>query len=148
MEAQKDFKELLELFNEQKVEYIIVGAHALAYHGVPRYTGDLDILVRPKKDNARRILTALADFGFGAAGLNEEDFSEIGKITQLGYPPVRIDLITSLTGVSWNEVFSNKSQGTYGGVPVNYIGRDQLILNKRLTRRKKDLSDLEALNEN
>lgn len=147
MEAQKDFKELLELFNEHKVEYVIVGAHALAYYGAPRYTGDMDILVRPNIENATRIIAALTKFGFGKLGLKTVDFSEPDKITQLGYPPVRIDLMTSLTGLSWNEIFPNKLEGTYGNVSVYFIGKDQYILNKRKTGRKKDLADLEALNE-
>ena len=147
MEAQQDFKELFELLNAHTVEYVIVGAHALAYHGSPRYTGDIDVLVRPDPENSRRIMAALVDFGFGNVGLREADFSESGKVTQLGYPPIRIDLMTSLTGVTWNEVFSNKSTGTYGDVPVHYIGREQFILNKRLAGRKKDLADLEALDE-
>ena len=147
MEAQQDFKELLELLNAHKVEYVIVGAHALAYHGSPRYTGDIDVFVRPSTENARRIMAALIDFGFGSTGLSEADFSESGKVAQLGYPPIRIDLMTSLSGVTWKEVFSNKSPGMYGDVPVHYIGRDQFIQNKRKAGRKKDLADLEALGE-
>ena len=147
MEAQRDFKGLLALFNAHNVEYAIVGAYALSYYGVPRYTGDLDILIRSDAENARRILDALSEFGFGNLGLTAMDFTALNRVIQLGYPPVRVDLLTSITGVSWQEVADNRETGIYGGVPVFYIGRAQLVKNKRLTARQKDLADLEALGE-
>ena len=106
MEIQKDFSELLELFNEHDVAYAIVGGYALAFHGSPRNTGDIDILVRPDRENAARVLRALADFGFGSLDLKVEDFSHPDRVLQLGYAPVRVDLITSLTGVSWEQKVS------------------------------------------
>lgn len=147
MELHRDFKELLELFNAQKVEYIIVGGYALAFHGAPRYTGDIDILIRPDAENARRVLTALDEFGFGSVGLTEEDFKILDKVVQLGEPPVRVDFMTAISGVSTDDVFSHCVKGKYGDIPVKYIGRDEFILNKRATGRKKDMSDLEALGE-
>ena len=147
MEVQKDFKELLALFNAHKVDYIIVGAHALAYHGAPRYTGDMDILVRPDSENAQRILRALGEFGFGSLGLTIKDFTSPDQVVQLGVAPVRIDIVTSITGVSWEEAFAGRVAGTYGGLEVYYIGRKQFILNKRTLGRKKDLADLEAIGE-
>jgi hypothetical protein len=147
MEVQKDFKELLELFNAHKVQYLIVGGYALAYHGAPRYTGDIDIFIKPDTENASRILKALDEFGFGSAGLKEEDLKSPDKIVQLGYPPVRIDIITSISGISWDEAFEEREKGNYGNVPVFYIGRNQYIINKRASGRKKDLADLEALGE-
>ncbi len=147
MEVQPDFRELLALLNAHRVDYVIVGAHAWAYHGAPRYTGDLDIYVRPDVENARRVMTALTGFGFGATGLRESDFSVSDKVIQLGYPPVRIDLVTSLTGVSWEEVSAHKLAGKYGDLPVQYIGRQEFVANKRACGRKKDLADLEALGE-
>ena len=147
MEAQRDFKGLLALFNAHNVEYAIVGAYALSHYGVPRYTGDLDILIRSDAENARRILDALSEFGFGNLGLTAMDFTALNRVIQLGYPPVRVDLLTSITGVSWQEVADNRETGIYGGVPVFYIGRAQLVKNKRLTARQKDLADLEALGE-
>ena len=147
MEAQRDFKGLLALFNAHNVEYAIVGAYALSHYGVPRYTGDLDILIRSDAENARRILDALSEFGFGNLGLTAMDFTVLNRVIQLGYPPVRVDLLTSITGVSWQEVADNRETGIYGGVPVFYIGRAQLVKNKRLTARQKDLADLEALGE-
>ncbi len=147
MEVQPDFRELLALLNAHRVDYVIVGAHALAYYGAPRYTGDLDIYVHPGIDNARRVMIALTDFGFGATGLAESDFSTSDRVIQLGYPPVRIDLVTSLTGVSWEEVSAHKVAGEYGDLPVHYIGRQEFVANKRACGRKKDLADLEALGE-
>lgn len=147
MEIQQDFRELLGSFNDHKVEYIIVGGYALAFHGAPRYTGDIDIFVKPDTQNARRIMVALNEFGFGSIGLTEGDFESPDKVVQLGVPPVRIDIITSLTGVSWEEAFSGRVAGKYGDLPVYYIGREQFIANKRAIGRKKDLADLDALGE-
>jgi len=147
MEVQKDFRELLELFNAHKVEYLIVGGYALAFHGVPRYTGDIDIFVKPDTENALRILKALDEFGFGSLDLKEEDFRSPNKVVQLGYPPVRIDIITSISGLSWDEAYEERDKGKYGDVPVYYIGLNHYILNKRASGRKKDIADLEALGE-
>ena len=118
MEVQQDFNDLLALFNAHKVDYVIVGAHALAYHGAPRYTGDMDILVRPDSENAKRILHALDEFGFGSLGLKVEDFAAPDKVVQLGIAPVRIDLVTSLTGVVWEDVKAGRVAGSYGGLEV------------------------------
>jgi hypothetical protein len=147
MEVQQDFKDLLALFNEHKIEYMIVGAYALAFHGAPRYTGDIDILIKPDPLNAQRIMAALNKFGFGLVGLKAEDFETPDKVIQLGIPPVRVDIVTSITGVSWEEAFSGRVEGKYGDVPVYYIGRQQFISNKQALGRKKDLADLEALGE-
>jgi hypothetical protein len=147
MEAQKDFKELLELFNEHKVEYIVIGSYALAFHGAPRFTGDIDIFVHSSSENAQRILSALTAFGFGSLNLTVDDFQNPNSVVQLGTPPVRIDIITSITGVTWEEAEKGKKFGSYGNVPVCFLGREQYIINKRATGRKKDLADLEALAE-
>jgi len=145
MEVQPDFKDLLGLFNEHKVEYMIVGGYALAYHGAPRYTGDIDIYVKPDSQNAELIMKALADFGFSSVGLTIEDFKNPDKVIQLGVPPVRVDIITSISGILWKDAFLGCVDGKYGDVPVKYIGLNEFIINKRTTGRKKDLSDLEAL---
>ena len=147
MEVQPDFKELLELLNAHKAEYIIVGAYALAFHGVPRLTGDIDIFVKPDPKNAEKILAALEEFGFGSLDLTKSDLEDPDKVVQLGLAPVRVDLITSLTAVSWQEAFSGKVQGTYGDVPVYYLGRSEFLSNKKALGRKKDLADIEALGE-
>src|SRR4030043_819749 len=143
MEVQKDFKELLELLNKHNVEYMIVGGYALAFHGAPRYTGDLDIFIRPDSMNAQRIMRALKDFGFESVGLTEEDFKKPDNVIQLGVPPVRVDIVTSLTGIPWESALEQRVQGRYGDVQVHYIGREQFILNKRSMGRKKDLADIE-----
>jgi hypothetical protein len=148
MEVQKDFKELLELLNAQSVEYVIVGAHALAFHGVPRYTGDIDLLVKPSDDNARRIIEGLTAFGFGDIGLEATDFESPGSVIQLGHPPVRVDIMTSIDGVSWEAVDGDKVRGQYADLNVFYIGRKQFIANKRAIGRHKDLADVEMLEAN
>lgn len=147
MEVQRDFKELLELFNAHNVEYVIVGGYALAFHGAPRYTGDMDILVTPGENNAQEVLNALKDFGFASLDLSIDDFSLPEKVVQLGVPPVRVDIITSITGLSWEQVVSNRVKGTYGDVPVYYIGKKEFIANKKAIGRHKDLADVEALDE-
>ena len=145
MELQTDFKELLALFNDHRVSYVIVGGYALAFHGAPRFTGDLDIFVKPDRENATRIVAALNAFGFASLGLTAADFEIPDQVIQLGVPPVRVDLITSITGLSWEEVFASRVPSDYGNVPVYYIGREELISNKRAVGRTKDLADLEAL---
>jgi hypothetical protein len=145
MELSPDFKEWLRLLNEKRVEYLVVGAYALAFHGAPRFTGDLDILVRPDPENAGKILKALEDFGMGSLNLTVEDFSRPHQVIQMGYPPVRIDLLTSLTGLTWEQIERGKTAGELGSVPVYFIGKTELIVNKRTLGRHKDLADIETL---
>ncbi|MEJ2422468.1 MAG: nucleotidyl transferase AbiEii/AbiGii toxin family protein, partial [Acidobacteriota bacterium] len=145
MEVQSDFRDLLELLNKHHVEFILVGGYALAFHGAPRYTGDMDLFVHRSSKNAASIMAALNEFGFGGVGLTTDDFLKENTVIQLGVPPVRIDLVTSLTGVSWEDAYLSRESANYGGVPVSYIGRDQFITNKKATGRKRDLADLEAL---
>lgn len=147
MEIQPDFRDLLKLFNAHSVDYLVVGGYALAFHGAPRYTGDMALFVKPDEINARKIIEALNKFGFNAEGFSLSDFSKPEKVIQLGAPPVRVDIITSLSGVSWEEAFSGRIAGKYGDTTVYYIGRDQFILNKSAIGRKRDLADLEALGE-
>jgi len=147
MEIRTDFKELLELFNKHKVEYLIVGGYALAFHGAPRATGDIDLFVKPTNENAGRILAALDDFGFGSLNLSKDDFTTPGMVVQLGVPPVRIDIITRVSGVSWEKADAGKTLGFYADIPVFFIGRDDFIANKRATGRRKDAADIEALGE-
>ena len=147
MEIRNDFRELLELFNKHKVEYLIVGGYALAFHGAPRFTGDIDLLVRPVRENAERILAALNEFGFGSMDLSENDFTTPGIVVQLGVPPIRIDIVTRVSGVSWEKADAGKVPGCYGQTPVFFISRDDFIANKRATGRKKDAADIEALGE-
>ena len=147
MEIHNDFKELLELFNKHKVEYLVVGGYALAFHGAPRFTGDIDLFVRPFHENAKRILAALNEFGFGSLDLSEDDFTTPGRVIQLGVPPIRIDIITRVSGVSWEKANLDKVPGQYDQTQVFFIGRDDFITNKKATGRKKDAADIEALGE-
>jgi len=145
MEIHTDFKELLELFNKNKVEYLVVGGYALAFYGAPRFTGDIDLFVRPALENARRILIALDEFGFGSLDLSEDDFTTPGRVIQLGVPPIRIDIITRVSGVSWEKANLGKVSGQYDQTPVFFISREDFIANKKATGRKKDAADIEAL---
>ena len=147
MEVQPDFRELLALFNANQVDYMVIGGYALAFHGAPRFTGDLDIFVKPDPENARRIVESLDQFGFKSVDLSVDDFQAPDQVVQLGVPPVRVDILTSITGVSWAEAASGRVEGKYGEIPVYYIGREQFAANKRATGRKRDLADLEALGE-
>lgn len=147
MEPPRDFCELVELFNASRVKSLIVGAYALAYHGAPRMTGDLDLLVEPSAENAQRVIDALSAFGFGDIGLSAEDFQRPDTVVQLGVPPVRVDLLTGITGVSWDEAWAGRVDGELGAVPAAFIGLAELRRNKRATGRHRDLADLEALGE-
>lgn len=142
-----DFLDLLRAFVEAEVEFVVVGAHALAVHGVPRATGDLDVVVRPSAGNAARVVSALRSFGapLDAHGVGETDFSSPGAVYQLGLPPRRIDLLTSLTGVGFDEAWSGRTELQVADLKVPFLGRDALLRNKRATAREKDLADLELL---
>ena len=111
MEGQPDFRELFTLLNRHKAEFVIVGAYALAFHGIPRNTGDIDVYIRPNLDNAERILEALRDFGFSSLQLTKEDFQQPGQVIQLGAPPVRVDFLTSISGVTWEQADKGKAVG-------------------------------------
>lgn len=145
MKVEKDYEELLELFNRHKVKYCIVGAYAVAFYAKPRYTKDMDILVEPSIENGGKIVKALVDFGFGSLDLTKKDFCQKGKIIQLGYEPVRVDIITSLQGCDFKEVWKNKTLGTYGKQKVFFMGLDNLIKNKKVSGRKQDGIDLDIL---
>ena len=145
MTLSKDWREFLELLNSRGVDYVIVGAQSLAFHGRPRHTGDLDILVRPTPDNARLLLALLNQFGFEQSRFTETDFLQSEQIIQLGRVPNRIDLLTSLTGVATDEAFDAKVSAIIDGIPVFVLGKDALIRNKRAVGRPQDLADLSAL---
>ncbi|HVN82737.1 MAG TPA: hypothetical protein VMW38_27385 [Terriglobia bacterium] len=143
MRIEKDFKDFVSLFNKYKVQYIVVGAYAVGYHGIPRATQDIDLYVRPNQRNAVRIARALEEFGF--TGLDQRDLIEPGKVIMLGRPPMRIDLLTRISGVTWEAAWRNRESGDYGGQNIPIIGLKELIANKRAAGRAKDLADLEAL---
>jgi hypothetical protein len=145
MPLSKDLREFIASLNANKVEYLIVGAFAVAYHGVPRYTGDLDVLIRPAPDNVDRLLRALRDFGFGNITLEAADLLAEDHVIQLGVEPNRIDLLTSITGVTFDDAWAARSAGELDGVAVAFIGKDALMRNKEATGRARDLGDIEEL---
>ena len=145
MALSKDWREFLELLNSRRVDYVIVGAQSLAFHARPRHTGDLQILVRPTPHNTRLVLSLLNEFGFRESSFKETDFLQPEQIIQLGRVPNRIDLLTSLTGVTTDEAFDAKVSAIIDGVPVFVLGKGTLIRNKRAVGRPQDLADLSAL---
>ena len=145
MKTEKDYEEFLELLNKHKVRYCIIGSYALSFHARPRYTKDIDILVDSSPKNAKKILCVLDKFGFGSLDLRVEDFSEKGNIIQLGYEPVRIDIMTSLEGLNFSDIWEKRVQGPYGNQMVNFIDRQNLIKSKEISNRIQDKADLELL---
>jgi len=141
-----DFRDFIHACNSNQVEYVLVGSFALAYHGHPRATGDMDIWIRPTKQNVRAVLKSIRDFGFQEAGVTEEDLLS-GKIIQLGFPPVRIDILTILDGLQNDEIWDGRQKGKFGDLDVAYISREAFIKNKRKIGRHKDLADIELLGE-
>lgn len=140
-----DFRDLLVEFNAHDVEYIVVGAHALAAHGQIRATKDLDVWVRPDPRNAERVLASLISFGAALHGLTLEDLSSEGIVFQMGVPPVRIDVLTSITGVAFTDAWAERLRTRFAGVPTSVLSRRHLIRNKRKAGRAQDLVDVEWL---
>lgn len=145
MKVEKDYEEFLNLFNKHKVKYCIIGAFAVAFYAKPRYTKDIDILVEPSNDNARKILRVLREFGFGNLSLSWDDLTTEGNILQLGYEPLRIDLLTKLEGFLFQDIWKNRMTGEYGSEKVYFIGLDDLIRNKKLSDRPTDRVDIDLL---
>lgn len=145
MKLQKDLREFVELLNSHRVEYLVIGGHAVAFHGYPRFTGDIDFFVRPTQDNADRLTRVLEEFGFGDLGLQPATLTEPEKVIQLGRPPNRIDLLTSISGVGFDQAWESRTAGELDGLPVSYLGWETLLQNKRRTDRTKDRLDLEEL---
>jgi hypothetical protein len=140
-----DFKDLLSAFSAHGVEYLVVGAHALAAHGHVRATKDLDVWIRPSADNASRVLRALSAFGAPLQDLSIEDLSHPGLIFQIGVPPVRIDILTTIDGVEFAPAWLERIQARFGDLSVPVLSRGDLIRNKRATGRLQDLADVERL---
>ena len=147
--VNEDFVDLITIFIAQGVEFVVVGAYALAVHGFPRTTGDIDLFVQPTSANASRIYRALVEFGapVAAHGVVESDFSKPGNVYQVGLPPRRIDILTSITGVSFDEATADAVSGHLGPVRVRFIGRASMKKNKLATGRPKDLVDAALLDE-
>lgn len=147
MDLAPDFDEFCASLSVRDVEFVIVEAHALAFHGAPRFTGDLDIFVRPTDDNGRRLLAAIADFGFPTAAVAPIDILAGTKVIEMGVPPLQIHVMSAIDGVTWDEVWASRETGTLGGRTVAFIGRECFIKNKRAAGRPKDLADIDALRE-
>lgn len=140
-----DFRDMLAALAEAQVEFIVVGAHAMAVHGVPRATGDIDLFVRPTNANAVRVLRALHSFGAPVASLAAEDFAKEDVVYQIGLPPRRIDLLTSISGVSFEEAWASRVTLEIDGREVAFLGKAALLHNKRASGRDKDLVDARLL---
>jgi hypothetical protein len=141
----QDFKEFVELLIKNEVEYMIVGGYAVGIHGYPRYTGDLDIWLHNTPENAIRILKAVNEFGFSTYGLSQSDFIKPDSIIQLGYPPMRIDLLTQIDGVRFDACFPNRKEVEIEGLKINFIGYHDLMKNKKASGRNRDKDDMENL---
>lgn len=145
MKLVKDFEAFIELLNKNEVKYLVVGGYAFAIHAYPRFTNDIDFLILTTQSNAEKIILALNEFGFSASNISPEDLMKEGKVIQLGRPPYRIDLLTSIDGVNFNEAWERKVVGRYGDQTLYFISKEDLIKNKKVSGRKKDLEDLEDL---
>ncbi len=140
-----DFKEFLQFLNIHAVEYLLVGGYAVGYHGYPRSTGDMDIWIETSPENARKIVQALNDFGFGSAGASEATFQQSHKVVRMGNPPLRIEILTTISGVTFSACYAARIEAEIDGVIVNVIDLDNLRANKLASGRLKDLNDLQNL---
>jgi predicted nucleotidyltransferase len=147
MTLDQDFEDFVFLLNEHEVDYMIVGGYALAFHGKPRHTGDLDIWIDISENNAQKMFDVINEFGLSSLGLQKADFLQKGIITQIGYPPLRIDILNEIDGVTFKDAYLNKLIIDVDGLPVNYIGLDDLIKNKQVSGRQRDISDISELNK-
>ena len=145
IELHPDFKDFLRLLNSNDVRYLLVGGYAVGYHGYPRATGDMDIWIELSESNSKKIASAFRDFGMPDEGISEGLFIEQNKVIRMGVPPVRLEVITSASGVSFNECYSNREIIEIDGIPINFICVQDLKENKRAAGRYKDLEDLEHL---
>jgi hypothetical protein len=147
LDLAPDFSEFCELLLAHRVEFVIVGAHALAFHGAPRFTGDLDIYVRPTPDNGRRVVDAIVAFGFPPEQVTPESVIDPRAVVEMGVPPVQIHVMSDIDGVTWDEVQRGAVPGRLGTHEVSFIGRAEFLRNKRAAARPKDLADVAALED-
>lgn len=145
IELPRDFSEFLKLLNDRGVRYLVIGGYAVGYHGYPRATNDLDVWIAIAPDNAARVVEALEDFGFGSAELTTDLFLKEDSIIRMGLPPMRIEILTTISGVSFETCYQDRVEGVFGGTEVTLISLDDLKRNKRASGRYKDLDDLEHL---
>jgi len=147
MNTHQDFEELFQLFEEHHVDYMIVGGYAVAFHGYPRFTKDIDLFFECSPENIARLRAALIDFGFEQEDLPEDAFATKGNVLAFGVAPTRVDLLNDIDGVQYNDAKPNVVRGAYGSVEVTFIGRDDLIRNKRAAPRAQDKVDAEELTQ-
>ena len=145
MKLERDLREFIELLNAREVRYLVVGAHALAFHGRPRYTADIDFFVEASPENAERIGQVLDEFGLVNIGVEPADFTASDQIVQLGVEPNRVDLMTSISAVTFDEAWRSRVSGELDGLPVHFISKELLRRNKAAVGRKQDLADLDYL---
>ena len=145
MELSQDFKEFIESLNVSGVRYLVVGGYAVALHGHPRYTKDLDVWIDCTPANAKRIVRAFTEFGFESLSVKASDFEKPNRMVQMGFPPNRIDVLTSLAGVAFAKCYKQKVIVEIDGIPVNFIDVENLKVNKRAAGRLQDLADVENL---
>ena len=143
--ANRDFREFVELLNSNGVKYLIVGGHAVAVHGYPRFTGDLDVWIATDPENTVHVAKVLSDFGFGSLKFTAEDFARPGYAIQLGRPPYRIDILTSIDAVAFSRAYRRRRTVRAGSLAIPFIGLKDLLKNKRATGRTQDLADVENL---
>lgn len=145
IQLQKDFKEFLQLLNDHEVEYLLIGGYAVCFHGYVRATGDMDIWIARTSSNAAKMVKVLKAFGFSGTSVRSELFLTEHKVTQIGFPPHRIDVLTTISGLEFGPCYENRVVGVIDGVSLNLVNLEDLKKNKRLSGRHKDLSDLENL---
>jgi hypothetical protein len=142
MAEKSDYDDLFGLLNSARVKYLVVGAYAVAYYAEPRNTGDVDVFVSSEPSNAKRLMKVVEKFGFGGLGIREDDLEAPDTIIQLGYPPLRVDIITGISGVTFDNAWKSRKRGQLGLSRVWYISKADLIRNKQKSGRPKDKIDL------
>ena len=145
MVLNKDFREFIELLNSHKIKYLVVGGYAVTIHGYPRFTNDIDIWLWVSKENAEKMISVFKEFGFASLKIKPEDFLEPEKVIQLGYPPNRIDLLTSVSGLEFSDCYPKRVQVDIDNMKIDFIDLHSLKINKKASGRHKDLDDLENL---
>ncbi|SEN28315.1 Predicted nucleotidyltransferase [Chitinophaga rupis] len=145
MTLAQDFEDFIKLLNKFDVEYMVVGGYAMAFHGKPRYTGDLDIWINISEANAEKLVQVIKAFGMASLGLEKEDFLQPGYVSQIGYPPLRIDILNSIDGVNFKEAFQNRQKIVEGDLEISYISLNDLVQNKVASGRKQDIQDVREI---
>lgn len=147
MSVNSDFKELLNIFNDYQVKYLVIGGYAVIQYTEPRYTKDLDVWVSTERVNAEAVFKALAEFGAPLAGMTIDDFAHEGFFYQMGMPPVRIDILMSVTGLKFDDAWKNRFESDFEGLPASFVSKQDLITIKRATGRPQDLIDADLLSQ-